>query len=123
MSEHWGEKVIELPGGGKTWRRTNRSEAVHCLGQDFYAEYHVERVFAFGEGIPVLHKPLGSVCVAASTAAQDSELAPHAAAIQEHTTAIVEILIRRQLAEGSLVDPDDPDAVPSAQETVAPGEA
>lgn len=103
ISTRWDDKkdTVEVRVA-RSWVRSHRQEIATALGDEFTLTAHMERVVLVDE-MPPEHRPLPDLIVTATDCAGDSELGPHAAAIQEHLTALLGILLTRAKAGQALV--------------------
>ena len=81
----------------RSWVRSREQVFSTALNDEFTLQAKMERVVIV-DGQEPEHRPMPSLIVTATDCATDAELGPHAAAIQEHLTALLGILLSRARA-------------------------
>jgi hypothetical protein len=97
IPEHWGHRSEVLEAS--TWERSYSQHFATAIATDFSATALMERVWVDAQGSLIRRQELPAEVIRASELADDPELAVHAAAIQEHMTAMFGIKRARRLAE------------------------
>lgn len=96
IQEHWNKRQETL--ASDSWERSYEQRFVTGYGSDFCLTSLMERIWIDDQGQVVRRSELPAEVVRVSELANDAELAAHAAAIQEHLTALVAIKRARRLA-------------------------
>lgn len=97
ISDHWNQRQETL--ASDSWERSYEQHFSTRFATEFVLTGKMERVWVDAQGRLVKREELPAEVVRASELAEDPELAPHAAAIQEHLTALVAIKRARRVAE------------------------
>lgn len=96
IPEHWGHRTEMVEAS--SWERSYDQHFNTRFGADFCLTGKMERVWIDPKGDLVKREELPAEVVRASELSEDPELAVHAAAIQEHLTAMLAIKRTRRLA-------------------------
>lgn len=97
IPEHWGHRTEMVEAS--TWERSYDQHFNTRFATEFVLTGKMERVWVDAQGRLVKREELPAEVVRASELAEDPELAAHAAAIQEHMTAMLGIKRARRVAE------------------------
>lgn len=101
ISDHWNQRQETL--ASDSWERSYEQRFYTGYGSDFCLTSLMERIWIDGQNQVVRRRELPAEVVRVSELANDPELAAHAAAIQEHMTAMLGIKRTRRLeAEAAL---------------------
>ena len=97
ISDHWNLRQETL--ASDSWERSYEQRFHTGYGSDFCLTSLMERIWIDGQNQVVRRRELPAEVVRVSELANDPELAAHAAAIQEHLTAMLGIKRARRVAE------------------------